>query len=278
MPQKAWQNWWIVKRLIVASSLILLTACASKGPEVPPEPLQPIAKITLLPVVGHGQSSSPEYMAEYKEHEERIVYQPMPSFVKGSPTAGIGAGLVGLGVAAIIANQAEKSQLALEKVTSSINFQPAELLNRRIKEKFEAKGINIEPVEDMNVSTAVRYQEDYASLPSKTEAVLDIRVNESGYFKSIRAGGYSPMLGITALLVSPESGEELASFSYWSDWRESKEDPRWFTSPSSTIFSTLEELEANAASVREALEVTVEKIAEKIVDDVRRRSLGEHVE
>lgn len=259
------------------AAAVLATGCASRG-DVPPEPLKPIEKLVLLPVVLENDIHNPNYFAHHAT-QPMPSSQPVPSYVAGGSSAGVGAALLVAGIAALIVHGIEqeqkKSQTQLEQAYEALEFRPADSLNARVQALLRDERLKVDMDVDPAEALTARRADDYSRLKTKGEAVLDIRVNDNGYFKSMRAGGVSPMLGITASLISTESGEAIESYYYWSDWRESKNNPRWFTSPPSTIYKSTEELEQNAAAAKEGLEQTVSKIAKQIVTDVRRRARGE---
>lgn len=261
----------IVWTVTLTAISLLVAACAGSKPKPEPEPLKPIASIALLPAVFEEQVTP----ARSQTGGYVSFYQPVPSYVKGSPNAGIGAGIAVVGAAAIIANVTEKRDTALRSAVATVNFQPLGLLNSRVRELLFQKGLNVETVPEGNAVMDARRSGDYTHLPTQAEAVLDLRIGESGYYHSMLAGGFSPMLAVDAILASHTNADDSDSFSYWSDYRERKNDPRWFTSSPASIFKTTDELTLHADTARAELDGIVEKMAVKIVEDIQWRAAGQ---
>jgi len=260
----------ILWTVTVTAVSLLVAACAGSKPKPAPEPLKSIASIALLPVVFEEQVTPTKPQAGYVS-----FYQPVPSYVKGSPNAGIGAGIAVGAAAVIIANINEKRDAALRSAVAAIKFQPLDTLNNRVQELLRQKGINIEIVPEGSAVMAARHSGDYSHLPTQAEAVLDIRIGENGYYHSMRAGGFSPMLAVNATLASHTNVDNYDSFSYWSDYRENKDDPRWFTSSPASIFKTTDELTTHADTARAELDGVMEKMAVKLAEDIERRAAGQ---
>ncbi len=259
-------------RFTIASLFLALGACATKAP-APPEPVKPIAKITLLPLTYSGSN-----IGGYASNPNPApIYVPPPTHPYRMSATDVGAGILVAGVATIVSNQVEKSRARLERAVSAMQFHPRDIVTQRLEPGLKNKGVQIETETDNDIVVAARFARDYTNLKPKADAVLEVSFGEVGYFHSLRAGGWSPMLGMTAMLTSVETGETIDSFSYWSDWRENKKDPRWVTSPPSMIFSSVEELEANAATARDGMEKILGQMIDQLIEDVRLRSQGQAV-
>lgn len=122
-------------------------------------------------------------------------------------------------------------------------------MNQRLADVLAQRGVQVVRVTDQTVAAEV-WSGQFGQLPPGVDAVLDVSVLESGYYSSMRAGGYSPQLHLRAVLLpTVPDAEELASFSYYADWREAGKETRWVTTPKALTFEKLEGLKAEAASV-----------------------------
>jgi hypothetical protein len=262
----------LISMMTVLSLSVFMNQAAAEGAA------KPIASFELLPVInvqGELQVEDPAYVAQYNDNANKTpLYHSTPSYVHGGGGVSLGAGIVAAGVATLVANEMQKRQNDLEYAVSAAGFRPAHLLNKVLKTLLEEKGLKLENSISPAMAKQAREDEDFSRVDSKAEAILDIRVTDHGYFRSIRAGGLSPMLGITATLIEPVTGETIDSFTYWSDWRNGGDDPRWFTTPPSITYDSTDSLRADAAAARAGLEGILVKMTVRLVEDIKRRSQG----
>lgn len=253
----------------------ILSACANRQAK-PPEPLQPIARIAVLPAIATA-APSPDLAQNGQPRYQGPMVLTGPGGRALSPAdaarVGVGVAVVALVDNAIRSSRAER-EAALANAVRAVDFRPAESLNSRLLARLKESGLNVEPIQDSPMVRSAREEGTYKAIANGADAVLDVRVGEYGYYSSMRAGGVSPMLTITTYLMSPATDEDQGGFTYYSDWRESK-DSRWFTSPRHLTFADAADLVAHGDMAREGLEDILDKMIAKIVADTKRRAEGQ---
>jgi hypothetical protein len=250
----------------VATSL--LAGCAGNATKPPPAPLRPIARIAVLPVVLEADFDRPA----------RAAWRGgSPVLVPVGPSVGVGdvgAAIVVSGAAALVNIAMRDRASDLERATASLQFHPADSLNAQLVTRLQQAGLHAELIAASDAVKTARTTGDYKAIAAGADAVLDVRVGENGYYRSIRAGGLSPMLGVSANLLSATEEDDLANFTYYSDWREKAKDRRWFTSPPALIFASVDDLNANSAVAKAGLEAVLQEMLDRLVVDVTRRAEG----
>jgi len=264
---------WLVRVCLAVSCAI--SGCASAPPK-PQEPLPPISGMAVLPVIVEVVAEDPAAIRNAPRRSPTPVVVPGGQHLGGGDVA---AAVLGVGLVAAV-DSAVRGHLAgraadLAEAVSSIEFRPAEILNAELPERLRRRGLNIALVTDGDPVRTARSEGQFKAVANGSPAVLDVRVGEHGYFSSLRAGGVSPFITITAALISADTGEELDSFYYYADWREKPKDPRWFAAPKSMIYADAADLAAHADEARAGLETLLQNMLEKIADDIDRRAKGE---
>jgi hypothetical protein len=252
-------------RTVIAILALCFAGCAHRGEMGPPEPVLPISGFAMLPAVMQAQVRPP-----------RTPAAGGGAYVSGGGNrkSDLAAALVIGAVAGIFAARDADERVQLERGMAAIAFQPTEILNARLKTLLEQRGLKVETLAEDEAAMQARRSGDYQPLQTVADAVLDIRIDELGYFHTIRAHGYSPMFGMTVFIYSPRRNLELARFSYYYDWREAKGNRRWLTSPSSMMFDRAEELADNADAIRAGFEDVLDQMMALLADDLKRRAEG----
>ncbi len=261
---------WAASSVLVAPAL--LSACANKGPappEPPPPPPRPIAQLALLPAALATTEESTGFGAP--DQAAFVVTRPtMRSNSPSIPAAAIGLGLIGMAIAYGIQENRRQQREQLLAALVEVNFDARSTLDERIAARLAATKVRFVLITETQRAADVEGG-DAAALPSEVDAALKVTVVDQGYYASLRAGGYSPMLHVDTMLHSTGTPrEELEGFTYYADWRDGGGDPRWITTPKSATFKTIDELRAGAAAARAGLLELVDQFAIKIVDDVQR--------
>jgi hypothetical protein len=239
-----------------------LTACANRPPPPPPKPFTLLA---VLPVaVAPVSEKNPGFGGEY-------------TYVS-TPGAGLGVALVANVIAGVlvyaIETKRQKDRLALQKALSQVAFDPGAAVEQRIVTALAQRNVQTVAITDPALAAALR-DGKVEGLPAGVDAILDIGIDESGYYHSTRAGGFSPMLNMWASVRAAAPGtEELDSFSYYADWREAGKELRWVTTPNSTTYATAEELGEHGSEARAGLEDVTDKLVAMMADDLLRHSQG----
>lgn len=256
----------------------LLGACASRPPPPPPVPPQPIGRLLVLPSgwvresesnTGFGRPpSGPVY-----------VYSGGSTGRSGGPSGPSAAAVLGVAVIATLITKSvidnrRRERAALAEALAQVAFDPLAHLDAGLTPALQARGLTLVRSSDAELATRVRDGGTGLSLPDQAEAALDVVVEQSGYYSSGRAGGFSPMLGLIATLRSP-GGRELESFNYYADWRDGGRDRRWITTPREMIYASPQAIADDAATVRAALGRLLDRFIALMVDDVHRHAAGQ---
>ena len=159
---------------------------------------------------------------------------------------------------------------AIYDALSHVNFDAAAEIDSRLTPALEQAQVRLVRITDPAIAFDVRAGK-LDGLPAGVDAILDVTVEESGYYHSMRAGGYSPMLQLKATLHSPESDDvDLDDdFGYYADWRDGGKDKRWVTTPKSMTFASVDLLKAGSTDVRAGLEKVVDQLVTLMVLDVQ---------
>jgi hypothetical protein len=248
-----------VALLVAATSLFLVAGCANRPPKPPPDPIVPLAKIALLPtLLPESASTMPRGGAGY--------VAPVQPMAPSAAVAMIGAGLI----AYAIIDSRKKEAARLTEAVASIRFDPAASLNERLQKRLESEGVVVERVAD-DVARRVRESGDYKQLASQADAVLDLQIDEVGYYDAGSRRGYSPMLGVSAQLATTRTNNDPESYSYWADWKGNPKDLRSIATPPTMTYDNVPLIGANAEAARAAFEATLERMIDQLVIDVKRR-------
>ena len=260
--------------------LTCLAGCASR-PQAPPPPVQPLAQLAVLPVT-------------YEDATDTATWRPTPTpkvavplvvpvdrkgrpFPSGSLGPAIVGNVLGMVLVTVIEEQKERKREAHADALRTIAIDPALVVHQRLREKLAARGVAIELVGD-DEAVKARHSNDYNGVTPPAGAVIDVRIGEYGFDHSNFAGGFAPMLGITAWVVAPGSDDQTEGYGYWADYRSRPKDPRWFTTPPNMTYPTLEAVKADAEAVRRGLEELIDRMVTRLADDIAKRASGQRAE
>lgn len=248
--------------LAVVGSLLTIEGCATR-PAEPPKPPKLISLLAVLPVsapisksnTGFGSAGPP------------VVIPTGP----GAVSAGAYGGAL-LGSLIVYGFQANKQneREAIYDALSHVNFDAAAEIDSRLTPALEQAQFRLVRITDPKIALDVRAGK-LDGLPAGVDAILDVTVEESGYYHSMRAGGYSPMLQLKATLHAPEADDvDLDDdFGYYADWRDGGNNKRWVTTPKSMTFASVDLLKADSTDVRAGLEKVVDQLVTLMVLDVQ---------
>jgi len=262
----------------LAAGLLTVGGCATH-PAEPPKPPKPINLLAVLPVSAPVSESNTGFGSAPQPVVVPIVV-PVQSGSQDSLSPGTTAAVVAAGVvaAAIVYRFRENSRRgreALAEALSQVNFDAAAEVDSRLAPALEQRQVRLVRIADPSIASDVRAGK-FDGLPVGVDAILDVRVSESGYYSSWRAGGYSPMLQLTATLLAPAANaDNLDEFSYYADWRDGGKDRRWITTPKSLIFPTVDLLRTSSADARAGLARVVGQLVELMVQDLQRHAAGQ---
>jgi hypothetical protein len=240
-----------------------LTACANRPPPPPPKP---VSLLAILPVAMEPVSEkNPGFGAQ-------VPYVSTPGVPLGPALAG---GLIAAVLVIAIESKRRKDREALQQALSQVAFDPAAAVQRRIEATLAERSVQTVAITDPALAAAIRNGQ-VEGLPAGVDAILDIGVQESGYYHSTRAGGFSPMLNLWASVRAATPGaDELDGFSYYADWRDAGKERRWVTTPKSTTYATEVDLGEHGEQARAGLEEVTEKLVAMMADDVQRHAQGQ---
>ena len=255
-----------------AAGLLMLAGCASR----PPEPPKPINLLAVLPVWAPPTESNTGF--GYTGQSVVVVPIVVPSGSQGggiSTGGAVAAGVIASAIVYGVQENKRRGREALAEALSHVNFDAAGEVDSRLVPALEQRQVRLVRITDPNIIWGVRNGR-FDGLPEGVDAVLDVRITESGYYSSTRAGGYSPMLLLTASLLPPVAkADVLDEFSYYADFREGGKDRRWITTPTSMTFASVELLKAGAADARAGLSKVVDQMVALMVEDLERHARGE---
>lgn len=239
-----------------------LTACANRPPPPPPKPFSLLA---VLPVAMAPPSKSNQGFGG------NYVYVSPTGAPVGPAVAGA---VIGLLLVAAIESKRKVDHDAMQRALSAVAFDPAAAVQKHVMAALAQRELRMVTIEDMQVAAAIR-DGDIRGLPPGVDAILDVTIQESGFYDSMRAGGFSPMLNLWASVRAAAPGaDELDGFTYYADWRDGGKDRRWVTTPQSMTFATTDDLERRASEARAGLDQISLQLASLMADDLQRHSQG----
>lgn len=206
-----------------------------------------------------------------------VVPIVVPSGSQGGVSTGgaVAAGVITSAVIYSIQESNRRGREALAEALSHVGFDAAAEIDSRLAPALEQRQVRLVRIADPGIVWGIRAGR-FDGLPSGVDAILDVRVTESGYYSSSRAGGYSPMLLVTATLLAPvANADSLDEFGYYADWRDAGKDKRWVTTPTSMTFPTVAHLKASSADARAGLARVVDQMVALMVQDLERHARGE---
>ncbi len=241
----------------------------SNEPEPEPPAPTPLPGVALLP-------SAPAPGLQGSGFGAGTILLPIPTG-SGGPTSGdLAFTLVATLIATGIQHSRLREKQALRRALDAVRFDPLSRLDLQLASLLPSADLLVAPISDRDSARSLRAGDTH-QLPAGNDALLDVVVHDCGYYSSMRAGGYSPMLQLSATLRRPGAGSEeepLDSFDYYADYRNGGGDRRWVTTPSSATYPSTEALEQSADAARAALESTIDRIAALIAEDVQRHAGG----
>lgn len=246
--------------LIAVTTLSLLAGCANRTPRAAPDAELPLTKIALLPVV-LPEPATPRQMPG------SLGYMPVQPMAPSTALAVIGIGLITLAVMSSQKEEADK----LAAATAAIGFAPAVRLNDRLRRRLEDEGLIVELVSD-ELARQVRANSDPKLLAGVADAVLDVQLRETGYYDAGRPRGYSPMFGLQASLAVTRANNDPEYWDYWADWKGNPKYSRYFVTPASMNHADVASLAAHSEAARADLEATLDRVVERVVQDVKQRA------
>ncbi len=234
--------------LAVPAVTTSLAGCAT-GPKVPPPPTEPIQKVGVL-----------------------TVAQTMSASGDAAPFLGVSMAQMTLNpIAQIVAAY----RVPFVNAVASVRFNAADAIQKRLMPALLAAGLPVVALEDYQLAADVRNY-TFKAVPADLEALLDVQVTAAGYYPAGGAGGYSPMLYVTATLIRPaKAGEEIVRFGYDADHRASGGESRFFTTPKSISADKPETINQKAELIRTELDTIAARMVERMVIDVGRRIRNE---
>lgn len=259
------------------AGLLTVEGCATH-PAEPPKPPKPINLLAVLPVSAPVSESNTGFGSAPQGIILPIVV-PVASGSQDSLSPGTAAAAVAAGVvvSAFIYRFRENSRRereALDEALSHVNFDAAAEVDSRLAPALERRQVRLVRVADPHIASDVRAGK-FDGLPVGVDAILDVRVSESGYYSSWRAGGYSPMLLLRATLLAPAANaDSLGEFSYYADFRDGGKNKRWITTSKSLTFPTVDLLRASSADARAGLAKVADQLVELMVQDLQRHAAG----
>lgn len=254
-----------------AAGLLTVAGCASQ----PAEPPKPISLLAVLPVWAPYSESNTGFGSAHQP--VLVVPIVVPSGSQGGISTGgaVAAGVITSAVIYGVQESNRRGREALAEAVSHVGFDAAAEVDSRLASALEQRQVRLVRITDQGIIWGIRAGR-FEGLPSGVDAILDVRVTESGYYSSARAGGFSPMLLLTATLLPPVAkADSLDEFSYYADWRDGGKNRRWITTPPSMTVPSVQHLKAGSADARAGLAKVVDQLVELMAQDLQRHAKGE---
>ena len=265
-------------QLALAGGLLVLGGCASKPavPPEPPKPPKPIHLLAVLPVLAPPVSeTNTGFGATNVPITTPVHTGPRGGVSASGAAAAVGVALIATAIIYGVREEKRRERLALDEALTHVNFDAVAHVQARLVSALQQHDVRLVQIIDPQLATDVRAGK-FEGLPAGTDAILDVGVWDSGYVASSRAGGYAPVLQLTANLRSlVPKAEDLDGFDYYADWRDGGSDRRWITTPKSMTFASIEKLKAESASARAGLEKLVEDMVAMMAKDIQRHAAGQ---
>jgi|CXWL01.1.fsa_nt_gi hypothetical protein len=264
--------------LALAGGLMMLGGCASKPvvPPEPPKPPKPIRLLAVLPVLAPPVSETNTGFGATNVHVVTPVHTgPRGGVSASGAAAAVGVALIATAIIYGVREEKRKERVALDEALTHVNFDAVAHIQARLVSALERRDVRLVQIADPQLASDIRAGK-FDGLPVGTDAILDVGVWDSGYVPSSRAGGYAPVLQLTATLrsVVPKA-EDLDGFDYYADWRNGGSDRRWITTPKSMTFASIDKLKAESATARSGLEKLVEDMVAMMAQDIQRHAAGQ---
>lgn len=239
------------------------TACANRAPPPPPKPFRQLA--VLPPTLAPGSERNPGFGGGFM-------------YVQGSGgiTTGqtVGANLAGALLVIALESGRLSARDAMRRALRAVAYDVGTAVQQQVAAALAQREVSMVNIEDLAIGTAARhgYVRD---LPPEVDAMLDITIEESGFFDSRGAGGWSPVLNLWVRVRSTEPGvDDPDGVTYYADWRGSDKDKRWLSTPKAMVFKTVGDLERGAADARSGLDQIVQRLSGLVADDLQRHYRG----
>ena len=241
-----------------------LSACASKGPKATLQnvDIRNIGWLTLKEVPATST------MGPFNTALLGTV-QPVKTVAPVSPTA------IGVGIAMAFRASADARALQersrISAALQSVEFSPKEEVFKAFSASFERRSLPIAYVTDEASSERARRDWDFSGLPPGFDAVLDVQIDEFGYFYEKEAHGFSPEIYIsTTLLATANGGARLERYRYQANYRTIEGERRFLITDPGLTVPQLGVFGEKAASIRDGMRALVATIADRLSEDLDR--------
>lgn len=240
-----------------------LSACAS-GPKLTVQNVD-LRKIALLDI------KEWEHTGDSGPFDRKLVKVPQsqPYYAPVSPTAlgmAIGSALRGSRDSA-----SYKARSDITLALAPVGLSPKKALVAALGTSLAQRSLPVTTIADPYESENVRNNWKFGGLGDSYDAVVDIQINEAGYFFSKEAGGFSPMLYVYVQLISTAGkGVRLESYSYNADYSETGKEARSYATPRTITVANLGQMTELAPVIRQEMQRIIEQMAERIAVDLER--------
>jgi hypothetical protein len=253
----------VASRRLVLKSLSLvalgsgtLAGCATRSGEPEIEPVPPvIGSLTLLPVA----------MPEGVTVENRGMRR------------GLGMILGGLGSLAA-SHSIRKNGERMDELIRASGVDLSARLSEVVMRELAAGPVIPDVFADAQQAAKARESDDFKVLGIEADAVLDITVNDYGFYCSSGVDDYTPQVYVAMGLRSPRTGDWLGDASYAYDRSPANGDPRHFQTAAEHQFSSIDVLFAESARAVAALDDAMVAIAAALATDIRTVLAGHFLE
>jgi hypothetical protein len=245
-----------------------LSACASKGPKatVQNSNIRSIGWLSLKEAPATGT------MGPFNAALLGTV-QPAKAVAPVNPT-NFGVWL-GLSLRAASDARALQERSRISAALQSVEFSPKDEVFKALSASFARRSLPIAYVTDDASSERARRDWDFSALPPGFDAVLDVTIDEFGYFYEKEAKGFSPEVYISASLVATANGgTRLERYAYQANYQASEGERGFITTDPSLTVPRLELVRGRAASINGGMRELVATIADRLSEDIDRSLKG----
>lgn len=256
------------RSFILVATAAALSACASRGPKatIQNSNIRNIGWLSLKEAPATGT------MGPFNAALLGTV-QPVKTVAPVNPT-NLGVA-IGLALRAASDSRALQERSRISAALQAVEFSPKDEVFKALSAAFARRPLPIAYVTDEPASERARRDWDFSGLPPGFDAVLDVTVEEFGYFYEKEAKGFSPEVYISASLVATANGgKRLETYSYQANYQASAGERGFITTAPSLTVPQLGTFREHAASIRAGMRELVATIADRFSEDIDRSFKG----
>lgn len=252
------------RQFLTITPVLALTGCASRStrPSLDTITINSVGLLTVKEVPASSNVGPFNY----------ALLNPTRTAGSVAPVSAATLGMgIGLALRASSDAAAAKARTDISAALQHVEFSPRTELQKAFHEATAKRSLSIKSIEDEAASERARTDWDFAGIPPGFDALLGLQIDYCGYFFEKEAGGFSPSLYATGvLLATGGGGARLERYYYQADYRQSEGDRRFITTSPTLTVSSLEQFRLKAPSLKEGMKLLFASVAERLAEDVDR--------